>query len=53
MQLHPGGWLLLEHGYQQGAAVRELLCDAGFCAVTTRQDMAGQERITGAHWHAE
>jgi release factor glutamine methyltransferase len=53
MQLHPGGWLLLEHGYQQGAAVRELLRDAGFCAVTTRQDMAGQERITGAHWHAE
>ena len=52
-QLHPGGWLLLEHGYQQGAAVRELLHGAGFCEVTTRVDMAGHERITGAHWHAE
>jgi release factor glutamine methyltransferase len=46
-QLYPGGWLLLEHGYQQAAAVRELLHDAGFCAVTTRLDMAGHERITG------
>ncbi len=52
-QLHPGGWLLLEHGCQQGAAVRELLHDAGFCEVTTRVDMAGHERITGAYWHAE
>jgi len=51
--LHPCGWLLLEHGYQQGAAVRELLRDAGFCAVTTRLDMAGHERITGARRHAE
>ncbi len=52
-QLHPGGWLLLEHGYQQGAAVRELLRDAGFCEVTTREDMAGHERITGGRWHVE
>jgi len=51
--LLPGGWLLLEHGYQQGAAVRELLHDVGFCGVSTRRDMAGHERITGACWHAE
>ncbi|RLA48829.1 MAG: peptide chain release factor N(5)-glutamine methyltransferase [Gammaproteobacteria bacterium] len=52
-QLHPGGWLLLEHGHQQGADVRELLHDTGFCQVTTRVDMAGHERITGACRRAE
>jgi len=51
--LLPGGWLLLEHGYKQGAAVSEMLHDAGFCEVATRKDMAGHERITGASWHAE
>jgi len=52
-QLHPGGWLLLEHGYQQGADVRQLLYGAGFCEVTTRVDMAGHERVTGGCWRAE
>ena len=42
-----GGYLLLEHGYQQGAAVRELLVEAGFDQVATRCDLAGQERISG------
>ncbi|MEP1594786.1 MAG: peptide chain release factor N(5)-glutamine methyltransferase, partial [Halieaceae bacterium] len=45
--LNPGGWLLLEHGYQQGDAVRELLREAGFGAVTTRNDLSGHPRITG------
>lgn len=48
-----GGWLLLEHGFEQGAAVRQLLSEAGFTEVSTRQDMAGQERITGGRWHAQ
>ena len=52
-RLLKGGWLLLEHGFEQGAAVRELLCSAGFSAVATRMDMAGHERITGGCWHAE
>jgi len=47
-QLHPGGWLLLEHGFNQGEAVRELLREAGFGDIATRRDLAGQERITGA-----
>jgi release factor glutamine methyltransferase len=51
--LHPGGWLLLEHGFEQGPAVRELLREAGFSGVSTRRDIAGQERITGAAWHAQ
>lgn len=45
--LHPQGWLLLEHGYQQGAAVRGMLHDAGFEQVQTRADLAGRERVTG------
>lgn len=45
--LRPGGWLLLEHGFQQGRAVRQLLVDAGFVEVATRCDLAGLERITG------
>jgi release factor glutamine methyltransferase len=52
-QLLEGGWLLLEHGFDQGAAVRELLCLAGFSSVATRADMAGQERVTGGCWLAE
>lgn len=49
--LQPGGWLLLEHGWEQGGAVRELLSSRGFGAVTTWQDLAGHERISGGQWH--
>lgn len=52
-QLRDGGWLLLEHGFEQADAVRNLLSDAGFNGVATRHDMAGQERTTGGCWHAE
>jgi len=45
--LQPGGWLLLEHGFDQAAAVRDLLAGAGFAAVETRRDLAGHERATG------
>jgi len=45
--LAPAGWLLLEHGFDQGAAVREMLADAGFAEVQTRRDLAGRERATG------
>ena len=41
-----GGWLLLEHGFDQGAAVRELLERAGFNSVETRPDLNGIERLT-------
>lgn len=51
--LHAGGWLLLEHGFDQGEQVRRLLGEAGFEAVTTHRDMAGRERITGGCWHAQ
>jgi len=44
------GWLLLEHGYDQAAAVRRLLADAGFGFVASRRDLGGIERVTGAQW---
>ena len=44
--LNAGGWLMLEHGYDQAAAVRQLLQDAGFAAVESRKDLGGHERIT-------
>jgi len=46
--LQPGGWLLLEHGYDQAAAVRTLLADAGFDHAQSRRDLAGIERCSGA-----
>ncbi len=48
--LRPGGWLLLEHGWDQGAAVRRLLRRAGFRAVATRRDPAGRERVGLGRW---
>jgi release factor glutamine methyltransferase len=49
-RLKPGGWLLLEHGWQQGAMVRDLLIRAGFCAAQSRRDLAGIERCSGGQW---
>ena len=51
--LHPGGWLLLEHGFGQGPAVRRLLVEAGFSEVATRQDIGGQDRVSGGRLDAE
>jgi release factor glutamine methyltransferase len=48
--LQPGGWLLLEHGWDQAQAVRQLLTTAGFTAVATRTDLAGIDRCTGGKW---
>ena len=45
--LYPGGWLLLEHGYNQAAAVCELLAKHGFKEVQSRQDSAGIARCSG------
>lgn len=44
--LAPGGWLLLEHGATQGAAVRALMQQAGFTGILTTPDLAGLERVT-------
>lgn len=44
--LKAGGWLVLEHGYQQAAGVRALLAAAGFTHIATRQDLAGLDRCS-------
>ncbi len=44
--LHPGGWLVLEHGFTQAPAVTQMLLDAGYGAVSTRSDYAGLPRVT-------
>ncbi|MBC2679958.1 peptide chain release factor N(5)-glutamine methyltransferase [Pseudomonas sp. CFBP 8758] len=44
--LHPGGWLLLEHGYDQAPVVRELLAQHDFEQIESRIDLGGHERIT-------
>ena len=46
--LHPGGWLLLEHGFDQAESVRELLAAAGLERIELRCDLAGHPRATGA-----
>ncbi|MGE5337623.1 MAG: peptide chain release factor N(5)-glutamine methyltransferase [Gemmatimonadota bacterium] len=43
--LRPGGVLMVEHGYDQGAAVRALFDAAGFQSIETRRDAAGLDRI--------
>jgi release factor glutamine methyltransferase len=48
--LVPGGWLLLEHGYDQAAAVRALLLDAGFTDVQSWRDLGGIERVSGGRF---
>jgi release factor glutamine methyltransferase len=50
--LHAGGWLLLEHGYDQAEAVRALLAAAGFIAVESRRDLGGHQRISLGQWPA-
>ncbi|SFF59270.1 [protein release factor]-glutamine N5-methyltransferase [Duganella sp. CF458] len=46
-KLAPGSWLLMEHGYDQSAAVRELLLSSGYADVQSWQDLAGIERVSG------
>ena len=48
--LKPGGWLLLEHGYDQASAVRQFLQAKGFVEVQSRKDLAGIERCSGGRW---
>lgn len=51
--LQPGGWLLLEHGYDQADPVRNLLRQRGFAQVQGRLDLAGIARCSGGQWPLE
>ena len=45
--LHPGAWLLFEHGWNQGAAARALLAESGYTEVFTAQDLELRDRVSG------
>jgi release factor glutamine methyltransferase len=51
--LAPGGYLLLEHGFQQRDAVADLLSAAGFVEVSSRRDLGGRWRVTGGRRGAD
>ena len=44
--IRPGGWLLFEHGFEQGEAVCEILMDEGFSGVESLRDLEGHERVS-------
>lgn len=48
--LLPSGWLCLEHGADQGAAVRRHLVARGYAHVVSHRDLAGHERVTEGQW---
>ncbi|MDR2924796.1 MAG: peptide chain release factor N(5)-glutamine methyltransferase [Azoarcus sp.] len=48
--LDKGGWLFLEHGYNQAPLVRCLLADAGFERIASWKDMSGIERVSAGRW---
>ena len=49
-RLKTGGWLLLEHGYDQANVVCALLAQRGFVQVQSRNDLAGIARCSGGQW---
>lgn len=48
--LAEGGWVLFEHGCEQGQVLRNLLTKQGFSQVQTWLDYAGLERVSGGCW---
>lgn len=51
--LQPGGWLMFEHGYDQGPACTELLQTLGYQQVRTVQDYGARDRVTLGCWLGE
>ena len=49
-RLMPLGWLMIEHGWNQGLLVRDLMATAGFKQIESLRDLAGHERITMGQW---
>ena len=48
--LVPGGWLLLEHGFDQADAVTACMQARGFLHISSRRDWSGKPRMTGGQW---
>lgn len=51
-RLQDNGWLVLEHGWQQGSAVAQILQGFGFCRVETLKDIGGNDRVTIGQWQS-
>jgi release factor glutamine methyltransferase len=49
--LRDGGWLLIEHGFDQRAQVAQRLANAGYSCIDSQADLAGIERVALAQWH--
>jgi release factor glutamine methyltransferase len=52
-RLLQGGWLLLEHGFDQGQAVQAMMRASGFENCVARNDLGGHWRCTGGQWHGD
>ncbi len=50
--LNSSGWIALEHGYDQGEIIRELLSAQGFDSIKTVKDLNQHDRVTSGHWPA-
>ena len=50
--LEVGGWLLFEHGWNQGELARALLLAAGYTEVMTAQDLEHRDRVSGGCWRS-
>ena len=48
--LKSGAWLLFEHGFAQGPALRTVLSQHGFDSICSWNDLGGRERVTGGRW---
>jgi release factor glutamine methyltransferase len=48
--INAGGWLLLEHGYNQAKITKRLLKEAGFISIFSRSDLAGIPRVSGGRY---
>lgn len=48
--LRPGGWLMVETGWKQGAAVRAIFARAGFAQLRILPDLDGRDRVVGGLW---
>lgn len=51
--LNESGWLLLEHGYDQGQLVRDFFSKMAYKVITTEKDLGGNDRVTLAQWAPE
>jgi release factor glutamine methyltransferase len=49
--LKAGGWLVIEHGFDQGSSIRDLFRERGFTKVSTRRDLGDHERLSLGQWN--